>query len=132
MATDIQNQYRDFNLIYTAGGTNGSAAVTGYMSVRESLLNILFTDLGSRFFNRRFGCLLQPLLFEPMNDNTVANIRNILYIDIPELEPRIEIGPFDIDIESDYSNHCYIVTLHAIEKSTNQAFKLSAVLEQVL
>lgn len=132
MSSDIRNQYRDFNLKYIAGGTNGPACVAGYMSVRESLLNILFTDMGSRFFNRRFGCLIQPLLFEPMNENTMSNIRDILYIDIPELEPRVEIGPYDIDIQSDFANHCYIVTLHAIEKSTNQAFKLSAVLEQVL
>ena len=132
MSSDIQNQYKDFNLQYRADGSRGAAVVSGYMSIRESLLNILFTDMGSRFFNRGFGNLLQTLLFEQMNGDTVSNIQAVLYTTIPEWEPRVEISPYDIDVVADYSTKTYIVTLHAIEKSTNQAFKLSAVLEQVL
>lgn len=132
MSSDISNQYRDFNLRYVPGGAKGAACVTGYAAIRESLLNILFTDMGTRFFNRKFGCLLQPLLFEPMNADTVANIQTVLYVNIPDLEPRVELGPYDIDVETDLANHCYIVTLHVREKSTDQALKLSAVLEQVV
>ena len=131
MAGEVQYQYRDFNLNYVTGGEKGPACVSGYAAIRESLLNILYTDMGSRFFNRGFGSLLQPLLFEPMNESTVSSIRTVLYTNIPELEPRIEMGPYDVEVEADYANHCYIVTMHMIEKSTNQSLKLSAALEQV-
>ena len=131
MSSDIQNQYKDFNLQYRPDGSRGPAVVSGYMSIRESLLNILFTDMGSRFFNRGFGNLLQSLLFEPMNEDTVSNIQAVLYTNIPELEPRVDISPYDIDVVADYNTKTYLVTLHAIEKSTDQAFKLRAVLEQV-
>mgnify|MGYP004540768875 CR=1 FL=1 len=128
--TDAKYNYSDMNLNFLPNGMQGPFTLTGYASIRESLMNILFTDMGSRFFNRSFGNVLQPLLFENINELTARSIQMILTEKIPEFEPRVEVDPFGIQVIPDYEKKAYFVTLNVREKGTNQPLKLDAILKQ--
>ena len=130
MSDYVDSQYRDINLEYVPGGAKGQAVIAGYMTIRESLRNILFTQVGSRFFNRRFGSMLDSLLFEPISEETAFTISNILAADLPIMEPRIEVNPFGVIVEPDPENNCYKVTLNVLYKVTDQDLTMSAVLER--
>lgn len=130
MSDLLKELYKDFNLEYLPNGSKGPAELKGFDTIRESLKNILFTDLGSRFFNRRFGNLLQALLFEPMNELTATSIQIMLSTELPKMETRVEISPFGVTVIPDYKNNTYIVTIMLKEKQTNQEYILNAALSK--
>lgn len=126
----IDYQFKDFNLHFEPDGSEGPAILSGYMTIREALINILFTPVGTRFFNRRFGNMLTSLLFENMNEDTAFTIRSVIAQDLPMFEPRVEVDPFAIEVVPDYENRCYRIKLNLVDKITDQDLTMSAVLER--
>lgn len=60
-------------------------------AIRESILNILNTNILERFFNRGFGSDLKYFLFELMNDLNAELLKNRLVSVIERNEPRVEV-----------------------------------------
>lgn len=60
-------------------------------AVYQSLINILNTPTGVRFFNPEFGSDIEPLLFEPVDDITAMEIRHNLVLAVQRWDPRLEL-----------------------------------------
>jgi phage baseplate assembly protein W len=69
--------------------------------IRESLNILLSTALGERVMQPRYGCDLQPYLFEPLNANLIGFLKNRVYYAIIFYESRINL--INIDVTADAS-----------------------------
>lgn len=78
-------------------------------SINQSIVTILDTKKGTRLFNRDFGSNLLDLLFDPMTDITVMNIKSALIDAIQQWETRINL--LSAEVIPDYTNQQYFVNL---------------------
>mgnify|MGYP001589666862 CR=1 FL=1 len=80
--------------------------------VRSSVLQILYTALGERFFNRSFGCKARQLLFQPADffflQELLTNITEALNkwekritvrkLDVSKISPKNALVTIDVEI----------------------------------
>lgn len=103
----INLKFSDLNLLY--GQTQDGPIVTEELAVRNSIINILTTSVGSRLFNRSFGCNLLPLLWSFMDDITTSQISEEIKASLERWETRISI--VEIVVRPDYINAAYYVKI---------------------
>ncbi len=101
----------DFSLASESGAA-GPALVEDKDDIRQSL-RILFSTLpGERIMRSNYGCDLNSVLFENINDDLVAEIRRLIRESVLRYEPRIELidvvaqqntqNPTQLDISANY------------------------------
>ena len=73
-------------------------------SIYQSIINILNTPIGSRMFNRDFGCDLQSINFELLDFVTVELATYTIFNAISNFEPRVRISNKSV-ITPDIANH---------------------------
>lgn len=76
-------------------------------SIRASLETIFTTPVGSRVFNRLFGCRLMDLLFDPMDNVTALLIGREMESAAKLWEPRIK--SIEVKCVPDIPNQQYYV-----------------------
>jgi phage baseplate assembly protein W len=100
-------KYTDINFNY--GNDSREVVVTELTAIKYSLIRFLKTPIGSVPFNRTFGSSLHQLLFESSAGLDFTDIKVLLYNEIIEWEPRIELNPLDISV-SQTDVHTYTLT----------------------
>lgn len=94
-------------------------------SIYQSILNILSTPVGTRLFNRKFGCDFTSINFDLLDSVTVELARYIILNAIQDFEPRVTITSGSIYPDSE--NHVLNVYLvFQVLGFTGQNFTLSA------
>ncbi len=68
--------------------------------IRDSIIQILSTRKGERFFNREFGSNLHKLVFEPNDEILKDMIQEEVVNAIKRWEPRVEITKVDTVISN--------------------------------
>jgi phage baseplate assembly protein W len=89
--------FSDINL-YTGEISHGEL-VFDSDDIRQSILTILTTDIGSRLFRPDFGSNLQRLLFDPLTSDLTTRLRSDIYASIGKWEPRVTIEFVDISMD---------------------------------
>lgn len=102
--------------------------VTNIDAVKTSLKNILNTSLYSRLLNPDLDFNLKKYLFERINSNIAYFIGYEICTKITVFEPRVVID--NVNIQLDYDNACYIITLEFKIPSLNQTLSLESVLSR--
>lgn len=100
--------------------------ITNLEAVKNSLKNILNTCTNSRLLNPELDFNLKSYLFERLNTNVAYFIGYEICTKITLYEPRVTIE--NIDIQIDYDNACYIVSLSFAVPSLNERLTLDSVL----
>lgn len=77
--------------------------------VRASIQRILATNRGERVMHPEFGSNLKKLLFEPLDEILIDDIREKLVNRINQQEPRIIVT--DIVFDIDYDNSTIYITV---------------------
>jgi len=88
-----------------------TALVTDLDSIYQSIGNILSTPKNTRLFRPEFGSSIENLLFEPMDDETVASLYDTIILAIQQWEPRVILDYSKSNITPDYDKHVYYVEL---------------------
>ena len=84
--------YSDFLLNLDKHPLNGSLArTTNEESVRQSIRNLIMTDIYSRPYQPQIGSKLHSLLFEPMDELTVPLLERTIEDTIRLYEPRASL-----------------------------------------
>ncbi|HLZ86737.1 MAG TPA: GPW/gp25 family protein [Puia sp.] len=79
----------------------GSALmVSDEEDIQESLNILLSTALGERVMQPRYGCDLQPYLFDPLNANLIGFLKNRVYYAIIFYESRINLINITVSADS--------------------------------
>lgn len=107
MEYSTKSQYSDIN----QEKTTQQPLVEGVEAVRQSILNILNTPKGTRFFMPEFGSNLHKILFEPMNQTTELMLMNEIYVALKRWEPRVNLIYNRCKVIADYTSLEYSVTL---------------------
>ncbi len=117
-----QNLYKGFSTFEFQ--KNKSLSLRDVELVKLDLLNHLFTPRGSRIMMPTFGTQLSSLLFEPMDEITVEEVRTEVKA-VFDFDPRVRTTKFNVI--ADYDNNTVIVdaTLFYIELNTVDDFNLN-------
>jgi phage baseplate assembly protein W len=78
-------------------------------AIKQSIVNLLLTNRGERFFEPEIGASISELLFEPLDDGVAALIQTKIRDTLTQYEPRINI--LDIRAEPDEVNNGFEVEL---------------------
>ena len=91
MAIEINTIYRDLAYQPKLTQSGDVQTVINAASIKQALLTIVNTPIGSRLFEPEFGCDLRRFLFEPLDEQTKTDIRETVEGAIGRFEPRITI-----------------------------------------
>lgn len=97
-------------------------------AVKTSLKNILNTCTNSRLLNPELDFNLKKYLFERLNANIAYFIGYEICTKITVYEPRVKIE--NVNVEIDYDNSCYIVSLEVTVPSLNQSLSIKSILSK--
>ena len=123
--------YSDFLNSFEQNPLTGALArVTNEDSVKQSLRNIILTNIGERFYDSNKGSKIKQSLFELYDPSTVEIIRIQLGEAIAAYEPRAIIQ--DIRLQEDLERNGYYVTLiFSIINIPDQTFSLDLSIQRV-
>ncbi|MBN2527990.1 MAG: GPW/gp25 family protein [Deltaproteobacteria bacterium] len=79
-----------------SGVTGGVNMVSEEMDICESLDILLSTRPGERIMNPAFGCRLQTMVFESIDESTAVEIEDIVRRAILFFEPRITVNRIQV------------------------------------
>ena len=87
-------------------------------AVKQSILNILLTSTGERFFNYSFGSDINRVLFENMTPQTTNLLKSIIQRAVENYEPRAKIR--DLTVSPSYDDNAYNISIvfNIINKTT--------------
>jgi len=95
-------------------------------SVRQSIIAILKTPIGTRFFQPEFGSRLEDLLFDPLDPLTALNIRRSIFEAIQRWEPRVIIDSKLSSITPNEDENKYdVIIAYKIKGFEGETFKIT-------
>jgi len=71
--------------------TKDLSLVTNEDSVKQSIINILLTNLGEKFFNQSFGSEINKILFENVTPQSTSTLISLVQNAIENYEPRANL-----------------------------------------
>lgn len=102
MALQISQRFSDISLSFTRNPvTNDVIALRNEDAIKKSVVNLVKTRIGERFFNGLLGTSIEDSLFElntsDINSVLDEEIRNLL----SNFEPRIRLKDVSVEIPDD-------------------------------
>lgn len=101
----------------------------GVNAIKQSLKNLLYTQLGEGKFQPYKGSIIYQLLFEPLDQITIAALDRTIEHTIQNYEPRVTLNL--IQIVPDVENRAVTVSIFFRVKGTNEPGTLSVTLKRV-
>jgi len=102
---------------FTAIG-KGAQMVSKEEDVRQALTILLGTVPGERVMHPTYGCGLKALVFEGIDEGTVAEIGNLVERAVLFHEPRITLETVDVRVIDELEGHIEIHLVYTI-RGTN-------------
>ena len=107
---------------FTRGGADVEL-VSGHEDIRQSLQILLATARGERVMREDFGCDLNGLLFEEVDQSLVNRITSLVSDAILYHEPRIQLDRLDVSGDPSRQGLLWI-SLDYTVRSTNSRFNM--------
>ena len=96
----------------------GVALVSADTDIRESLRILFGTVPGERVMQPAYGCGIQRMVFEVMNESTLTEMRHLVEKAILFFEVRITVNAINLDT-SDWANGLLRIEVDYTVRSTN-------------
>jgi phage baseplate assembly protein W len=71
--------------------TNALAKITNEDSIKQSLKNLILTNVGERMFEPNIGSNVMRTLFEPNDNVTIESIKYYINNTVTQIEPRVNL-----------------------------------------
>ena len=107
---------------FTKGGAEVEV-VSGTEDIHQSLQILLSTRLGERVMQDDFGCDLQHVLFEEIDQGLINSVTGIISDAILYHEPRITMDKLDVS-ESETESGLLLISIEYTIRSTNSRFNM--------
>jgi len=101
------------------GGT--VAMASGVEDIHQSLQILLATRLGERVMQEDFGCSLDAVMFEEVDQGLINSINSLITTAVIYHEPRIKME--NIDISAD-TNGLLLISLNYTVPSSNSRYNM--------
>lgn len=98
----------------------GAAMVSDVPDIEQSLVLLLSTRPGERVLRPDYGCALEDMMFEQLDEGLISFIREMITNAILFYEPRVDLQ--EVDIVTDYNmilEGRVLIKLSAIVRKTN-------------
>lgn len=89
--------------------------------IRESLKILLSTRPGERVMQPAFGCGLQAMVFDTINESTITEIKDIIERAILFFEPRITLEDIDVGTEDALEGRLNIQLNYCVRKTNTRS-----------
>lgn len=89
--------------------TNDIASLKNEDAIKVSVINLVRTRVGERFFNSLLGSNIENSLFDILSDSIIDPIENEIKTVINNFEPRVNLKQVNIDLE--YEKHLLNITI---------------------
>jgi len=90
--------------------------------IQNSLRVLLCTRVGERLMQPAYGCNLDVMLFEPIDETLLSYVKNLVFTAIYYFEPRI--NPEKVSIEATAEEGTILVNVEYTTRSTNSRHNL--------
>lgn len=102
--------FKDLSVTFKSHPVTGDLiSVKDDNAIKQSIVNLLLTNKGERFFEPEIGASISELLFEPLDYGIAALIQTKIRDTLTQYEPRINI--LDIRAEPDEINNGFEIEL---------------------
>lgn len=110
-------------------GTKDVPSLTNEFAVKESLSNLMSTEIGSRIMEPLYGINIEQYLFEPMDEITTNSIKYSITDAIERFDDRVT--DVEVDIIPNLETQTYIVNINYAIIYTNKSDVLQLSFEKV-
>lgn len=108
MGVPFSRQFRDISLSFAKNPiTNDILALTNEDAIKKSVLNLIKTKVGERFYNDLIGSSIQDSLFELSTTGIDIVLEQEIQSLIRNFEPRVFLREVLVDVPED-TNELYI------------------------
>jgi|TARA_R100000030_G_scaffold27184_1_gene19730 phage baseplate assembly protein W len=102
MATRVSREFRDISLSFTKHPvTNDIVALKNEDAIKRSVVNLIRTQLGERFFEPIIGTSLEGSLFELSHPEIRISLEGEIKVLLENYEPRISTNSVRVDPSPD-------------------------------
>lgn len=106
----VSRAFRDINTTFGKHPiTDDLLVVKDSNAIKNSVMNLIMTVPGERFFNPNIGSRIYDLLFEPMDFITSNGIKSEVEYTIKAFEPRVSLK--NVLVNEDYDNNAYDIEI---------------------
>jgi phage baseplate assembly protein W len=102
MALTISRSFRDISLSFSRHPvTNDVLTIKNEDAIKKSVINLVRTNIGERFFNRLLGTTINDSLFELQSQELSILIEEEIKTLLTNYEPRIKINYINVIVDYD-------------------------------
>lgn len=95
--------------------------VTEELDVKESLNILMSTRIGERVMQPTYGCDLNTMVFDSINESTVTEIKDVIERAVLFFEPRITLHNIDVNTEAAYEGRLLIQLNYTVRKTNTRS-----------
>lgn len=95
--------------------------VSGEEDIRQALVVLLSTVPGERVMRPTFGCGLKAMVFETMDEGTVAEIRDVVERAVLFFEPRITLNRVDVTFPDPLGGRLDLVLDYTVRETNTRS-----------
>jgi phage baseplate assembly protein W len=107
----ISKEFKDLSMTLQVNPLNDDLiALKNEAAISRSIINLVFTNPGERFFNENLGSKISRSLFENLDDISASIIRDEIELTIRNYEPRV--NSVSVNVELNYDNNEFNVTIN--------------------
>ena len=99
------------------GPTGINTTYTTKEAIKSNLLNFILTGKRERVFNPSFGSGVRELLFEPITEDIIDQIDNLIRGGVESYFPTVDIRELEVTLQPD--NHTFNIYLNYSIINTN-------------
>lgn len=126
----IQTKFTDLDFNFDILPTTKNLVVRrNEQAIKQSLLNLIFTNIYERKFNSTLGAGLEDYLFENFDFLTEINIERAIRQIIASYEPRVSL--VDVSVYTNIDENELVVTLEYFIVGITEIQKFDFILERV-
>lgn len=129
----IQQEYfSDFLASFDKSPLSGDLArVTNENSVKQSIRNLVLTNVGERVFQPNVGGNISKMLFEPFTGFTADNLKKDILNTIKQNEPRVEASGLTVNVIPHQDQNAFTVNIFFYIINSPNQISLDLVLQRV-
>lgn len=107
----VSRYFKDISLSFKRHPvTNDIAVITNEDAIKRSVMNLVRTRVGERFFNSLLGSNVESMLFELADSGVVDPITEEIKTTINNFEPRVILRQVNVDLRPDqYELEVYVI-----------------------
>ena len=106
----VSRAFRDINITFGKHPVTDDLLVEkDFNAIKNSVMSLILTVPGERFFNPNIGSKIYTLLFEPMDFITSSSIKSEIEYTIRAFEPRVDLK--NVLVNEDYDNNAYDIEI---------------------